>query len=124
VQIRVYYEDTDAGGIVYHSRYLNFCERARSEIFFLREKSPIPEANSGFVVKNINAEFLKPCRLGDLLYVETKLKEIKKASAILEQKIFCNEVEVFCMEIKLVYLKGLKPSKIPQESIEILRSLE
>ena len=121
--LRVYYEDTDAGGIVYHSKYLNFCERARSEIFFQKESSPIPEPNSGFVVRSINAEFLKTAKLGDILEIRTELMWLKNVSAALKQTI-CREGEsIFTMDIVLVYVKNGKPSKIPQEAIGILESI-
>jgi len=53
VKIRVYYEDTDAGGVVYHSNYLNFCERARSELFFQKELSPVLQ-NGHFVARKLD----------------------------------------------------------------------
>ena len=123
MKIRVYYEDTDAGGIVYHSKYINFCERARSEIFFQKERSPIPEPNSGFVVRNINAEFLKTSKLGDILEIKTELIWIKNVSAAFRQTIYRENEAVFTMEIVLVYVKNGKPSKIPQEAIGILESI-
>ena len=69
--LRVYYEDTDVGGIVYHSVYLNFIERARSEIFFQNGISPM-DNQYHFIVKEINAKFLKSATLGDELKVITK----------------------------------------------------
>lgn len=123
MQIRVYYEDTDAGGIVYHSKYLNFCERARSEIFFMRKKSPIFEANSGFVVKSIEAKFLKTSKLGDILDIKTELIWIKRASVALKQTIYRGGEVVFMMDVVLVYLRNNRPSKIPQESMEILKGI-
>ena len=62
MQLRVYYEDTDTGGVVYHSNYLNFCERARSELFFQRGLSP-HKTNAFFVVSHIDAKFIKPAHL-------------------------------------------------------------
>ena len=68
--VRVYYDSTDAGGVVYHSKYLDFCERARTE--FLRSKNIIQsklfeESGIGFVVKNASLEFKKSAKLDDLL---------------------------------------------------------
>jgi len=79
MKIRIYYEDTDAGGIVYHTNYIKFCERARSEIFF-KSDFEVMDKNSGFVVKNLNANFFKPAKLGDMIEVKTKLVEAKNAS--------------------------------------------
>jgi len=122
MKIRVYYEDTDAGGIVYHSKYLNFCERARSECFFKNNLSPLGKERDGFVVKSIEAEFLKVAYLGDLLEVKTKVLEQKRASLVLEQKILREEKEIFKMKILLAYIKDFRPTRIPDSVLEILKS--
>ena len=86
MKIRVYYEDTDTGGVVYHSNYLNFCERARSEAFFRLGMSP--ELSSGhFVAKRIEADYIASAKLGDLLEVRTELLDMKGASFVLKQTI-------------------------------------
>jgi acyl-CoA thioester hydrolase len=113
--LRVYYEDTDTGGVVYHSIYLNFIERARSEIFFRNGISPI-DNEFHFVVKEINAKFLKPAKLGDELKIETNVIKIKNASVKLHQIINFKEnpeIKVFEAIVDLVCLKGDKISKIP-----------
>ena len=113
--LRVYYEDTDTGGVVYHSMYLNYCERARSEIFFRNGISPI-DNKYHFVVKNIDAKFTKPAKLGDELKVETLVFDIKKASVKLIQRIYFKEdsrLQLFEMAIELVCLHDNKISKIP-----------
>ncbi len=103
MKIRVYYEDTDVGGVVYHSNYLNFCERARSELFFSSGRSPITSVGH-FVVKEVKANYLKSAKFGDVLQVMTSLKSIKNASLIMIQKIYREDVLIFEMEIKLVHL--------------------
>jgi acyl-CoA thioester hydrolase len=124
MQIRVYYEDTDVGGIVYHSNYLNFCERARSQLFFDAGRSPILE-NGHFVAKHIDAEYLKSAKFGDLLEIKTLLIEIKNASFKLLQQIFRDEEKIFEMTINVVHLnfEG-KMIKIPSEEKIFLSSLE
>ncbi|BCD59986.1 MULTISPECIES: YbgC/FadM family acyl-CoA thioesterase [unclassified Nitratiruptor] len=117
MKIRVYYEDVDIGGIVYHSKYLNFCERARSELFFEKKKSPVYEEYH-FVVKELRASYLKPAFFGDLLKVKTKLLQTKGARIKLLQNVYKEEDIVFAMEIELVCMKGLKPSKIPSYFLE------
>ena len=72
VKIRVYYEDTDAGGVVYHANYLKFCERARSELFFERGLSPAIDGGH-FVVSQIEASFHSPAKLGDTLIVKNSI---------------------------------------------------
>ena len=79
MKIRVYYEDTDAGGIVYHSNYLKFCERARSEFFFSKNMSPIIDG-AHFVVRKMDCDFIFSAKFADVLEVTTTLVEMKKAS--------------------------------------------
>jgi len=122
VQIRVYYEDTDTGGVVYHSNYLNFCERARSELFFQKGLSPHKE-NEFFVVKHLEADFIKPALFADVLNVETKLDKIKSASLSMTQNIYRNEVLIFQAIVKVAYLKNGKPSKIPADILEIFKDI-
>lgn len=116
MKIRVYYEDTDVGGIVYHSNYLNFCERARSQLFFDAGRSPILEGGH-FVAKHIEADYLKSAKFGDILEVKTSLLQIKNASFSLLQQIFREEEKVFEMKIDLVYLnfEGNMAKIPPQE---------
>ena len=123
MKIRVYYEDTDAGGIVYHSRYLNFCERARSEEFFRRGMMPEGEDGSGFVVRHVEADFLGMAKLGDWLEVRTRLLEEKRSGVRLRQEIFRDEERIFAMEVQLVYVVRGRPKRIPPELLEIIRAL-
>ncbi len=120
MKIRIYYEDTDAGGIVYHSKYINFCERARSEILFKNGVSPQNE-NSFFVVRDIKASYLKSASLGDMLEVKTQIFEKTKVTISLLQEIFNIKNElIFKMEIKLVYIKNGKPSKTDENVVKLL----
>lgn len=121
MQIRVYYEDTDACGIVYHSNYLNFCERARSEMFFSNNLTPQNKTNF-FVLKNFNADFLKSARLSDLLEVTTKILKIKNASVEMEQKIYKKNELIFKATLRIAYLENKKPSKIPEYFMEIFKN--
>ena len=102
MKIRVYYEDTDMGGVVYHSNYLNFCERARSEMFFSKGASPLFEGGH-FVVRRLEADFKKPARLGDLLEVSVELMEMKSATLQIRQKVYKGEELLFEMTLKLAY---------------------
>lgn len=118
MQIRVYYEDTDCGDIVYHSKYLNFCERARSEMFFQKGLSPHNE-NEFFVVKNMNCDFIKSAKFGDILDIKTKVLEVKKASLTITQDIFRGDEHLFSATVLLVFLRNHKPSKIPEYCLEV-----
>jgi acyl-CoA thioester hydrolase len=123
MRIRVYYEDTDVGGVVYHSNYLNFCERARSELFFDAGRSPILDGGH-FVAKHIEADYLKSAKFGDVIEVKTILIELKNASFSLLQQVFRGAEKLFEMKIVLVYLnfEGVM-SKIPNGEKEFLSSL-
>ena len=123
MQIRVYYEDTDTGGVVYHSNYLNFCERARSDAFFQKGMSPVLD-NGHFVARKLNADFYTSAELGDLLEIKTELLEMKAASFSLKQTIFRDDVKIFELEILLVYItfEG-KVQKLDTKSKELVLSL-
>ncbi len=119
--IRVYYENTDSGGVVYHSQYLNFMERARTE--WLRnlgfEQDILKEEHQCiFVVKKIEIDFMKPARFNDLLIVSTQLKESAFASFLLIQNIFNQKTnEILCkadVKIAAVYPDIFKPRRIPK----------
>ncbi|TAN70399.1 MAG: YbgC/FadM family acyl-CoA thioesterase, partial [Magnetospirillum sp.] len=91
--IRVYYEDTDAGGIVYHSNYLNFAERARTELvreMGISQRVMLEEGGgTAFAVRSATLDFLRPAKLDDLLRVETEVTAVGGASVELRQIIKC-----------------------------------
>jgi len=120
MKIRVYFEDTDIGGIVYHTKYINFCERARSEVLFENGLSPFDaDTNSGYVVKSLNCNFIKSATLGDILEVKTKILDIGKVKFTLLQEIFKEEEKIFSMEIVLVNLQNGKPAKLDTKFVEL-----
>jgi len=123
MKIRVYYEDTDAGGIVYHSKYINFCERARSEMLFSEGISP-QNKDSSFVARDLQATFLKSATLGEFLEVTTTKEFINKISMVLLQEIWNEKKEkIFSMRIKLVHIKNGKLSKIDSFLLEKLENI-
>jgi len=122
MKIRVYYEDTDAGGIVYHANYLKFCERARSELFFSRGVKPFEEDQSGFVVRKVEAEFLGMARLGDLLEVRTRLLEQSRSTIRLLQSVYREDEIVYEMEVLLVYVVRGRPKRIPAGLMELIEA--
>lgn len=119
MQVRVYYEDTDVGAVVYYANYLKFCERARSDLFFKKGLSPHNE-NEFFVVKRVEADYIKSAVFGDMLEVTCKLIEKKAASVVMYQEVLRDGEVLFKGEFKLAYLKDYKPSKIPKELFEVL----
>ncbi len=89
--VRVYYEDTDAGGVVYHSNYINFMERARTE--WLRnlgyeQDSLIREQGIVFVVRSLQVEYLRPARFNELLLVQTSIHDMGRTSIQFRQDIW------------------------------------
>ena len=105
IDLRVYYEDTDAGGVVYHANHLKFCERGRTE--YLRNLGFL---NSGlmsgegvlFVVRRVEADYLKPARLDDLLTVTTTLQSLKNTSFFMKQDIMRGAEHLFSMIVLVV----------------------
>jgi len=123
MQIRVYYEDTDTGGVVYHANYLKFCERARSEAFYV--KGLTPELEDGhFVARKLTADYITSAKLGDRLEVKSRLVSMKGASFVVKQDIYRDEKIIFSLEISLVYIsfEG-KPKKIDVVTRDLLYSL-
>lgn len=116
--IKIYYEDTDSGGVVYYANYLKFTERARTDLIqqlgFSLNKLSI-DYDSLFVVKKIECEYHTSAKLEDDLIVKTKILEIKNASFTLQQDIERNSITLFTSKILMVCInsKG-KPNKIPK----------
>ncbi|MDR9467304.1 tol-pal system-associated acyl-CoA thioesterase [Marinospirillum sp.] len=121
VQVRVYYEDTDAGGIVYYVNYLKFMERARTE--WLRslgwEQSLLPVL---FVVRKVETEYLRPAQLDDLLQVEVTLEASRGAKLIFLQQIK-RAGELLCqarVEVACVDRSHLRPCRLPASLLATL----
>jgi acyl-CoA thioester hydrolase len=119
--VRVYYQDTDAGGIVYHTRYLDYMERARTE--WLRDLGvdlPGLAAEHGrmFVAKSVTIDYLKPARLDAMLTVRTQPAKIARAYLDLNQDIFCGSMQLTRGQVRIVCVDtaNLKPSAIPGEA--------
>ena len=88
--LRVYYEDTDLSGIVYHANYLKFCERARSELLLslgIDQRAAAEEGEGHYAVAEANIRWLRPARLGDALMIETRAEELRAASVRLAQRV-------------------------------------
>ncbi len=120
--VRVYFEDTDFSGLVYHASYLRWCERGRSDYLRLigNEHRALIEGDAGaepaaFVVRRMRLEYLKPARIDDVLEIETRLLESKGATLNLAQRAMLNGTVLFEAEVLvvLVSLSG-KPQRISQ----------
>ncbi len=123
MKIRVYYEDTDAGGVVYHSNYLKFCERARSEIFFAKNIDIFDAKRGHFLLTKADCHFLQSAKLGDVLEIKTQLLDIKRASLILCQEIYKQDEKLFRAEFTLAFVKDSKIAKIDENLKRIFEEL-
>jgi acyl-CoA thioester hydrolase len=111
--IRVYFEDTDFSGLVYHASYLRWCERGRSDFLRLMgndHRALMEGAGSrepaAFVVRRMKLEFLKPARIDEILHVTTRVKETTAATLTLDQRISRDGVELFTAEVMVVLVSA------------------
>ncbi|MFN3853125.1 MAG: tol-pal system-associated acyl-CoA thioesterase [Phreatobacter sp.] len=120
--VRVYYEDTDFSGVVYHASYLRFMERGRTDFLrllgvaqgdlFERAKA---EAGAGFffVVRSMGIEFLKPARIDDVLTVQTRTQAVKGATLNLAQRVLRGDEVLVEASVRVAFLAGGRPVRIP-----------
>ena len=119
MKIRVYYEDTDAGGIVYHTNYIKYCERARSELLFAAGLTPL-DNQTRLIVRDLKATFHGSAVLGDMLDVTTEVVELKKVTMRLRQCVYRGEELLFEMEIYLANMVNGRPGRIGEEIVALL----
>lgn len=117
LSVRVYFEDTDAGGVVYHASYFRFAERARTE--FLRsigyDHRTLLENHDGHVlVRRATADFLAPARLDDLLEVQTEIRALGAATAVFHQTVRRGELLVAIVETRVAFVdRSGRPRRWP-----------
>jgi acyl-CoA thioester hydrolase len=121
--LRVYYEDTDFSGYVYHSNYLKYCERARSD--FLRvlgvDQNAMFVDGGAFVVRRMNCEFLKPARFDDVLTVESVPGEAKGARFEIKQRVLRGEDILFTADVTAVLIDGRgRPKRLTAQLLEAI----
>jgi acyl-CoA thioester hydrolase len=125
--LRVYYEDTDAAGIVYYANYLKFAERARTEMLRLLgfEHGELRRASGRmFAVRHCSADYLAPAQLDDELVVETRLLTLGAASLELDQRIQRGARELVRLTVRLAYLgSDFRPTRLPAEMRAALAQL-
>ncbi|MDR1462867.1 MAG: tol-pal system-associated acyl-CoA thioesterase [Azoarcus sp.] len=125
--VRVYYEDTDAGGVVYYASYLRFCERARSECLRamgFEQRRLLEGGGPIFVVRSVRADYLSPARLDDSLIVTSVIGKLRHASVCFLQRISRGGVLLFTAEIKIacVSASGSRPTAWPGALRECFRA--
>lgn len=123
--VRVYWEDTDAGGVVYYANYLRFLERARSE--WLRhlgiEQTELARRDGVvFVVRHVSADYLRPARFDDLLAVHCQVEELGRASLVMAQEVRRGEERLLAARVRIACVEqiGFRPAKIPPHVMDRL----
>ncbi|MBL8445257.1 MAG: tol-pal system-associated acyl-CoA thioesterase [Zoogloeaceae bacterium] len=118
--VRVYYEDTDAAGLVYYANYLRFCERARTE--WLRtlgfaQHALMADKGIAFVVRSVEARYRTPAKLDDLLVVVSQISRLGGASLEFDQKIHRTQELIFDARITIacIDIAGQRPAPLPPE---------
>jgi acyl-CoA thioester hydrolase len=123
--VRVYWEDTDAGGVVYYANYLKFLERARTEWLSqlgLEQDRLAQEAGIVFVVRRVEADYLRPARFNDRLSVHCELAELSRVSLTMAQQVRRGEEVLLDAVVKVVCVDWMafRPVKIPQFVMQAL----
>jgi acyl-CoA thioester hydrolase len=115
--VRVYYEDTDFSGVVYHANYLRFMERGRTELLRATgiDQAALHEGGRGmiFVVRRMGIEFVRPARMDDILEIETRTVDIRGASINLSQRILCGFEVLVTADVQVAALADGRPVRIP-----------
>ena len=117
-KLKVYYEDTDSGGVVYYANYLKFLERARTEALFsigFSNKKIQEKFNSLIIVKSCNIDYKKSAYLEDELNIKSYILSLRKTSFVMNQTIIKNKIVIVEAKIHLVFVnEKAKPIKIPK----------
>lgn len=124
--VRVYWEDTDAGGVVYYANYLKFLERARTEwlsALGLEQDHLARDAGVLFVVRRVEADYLRPARFNDRLLVRSHLSELGRASMVLMQEVLRGSERMLTARVQVACVEpnGFRPARIPGFVTERMR---
>lgn len=128
--VRIYYEDTDAGGVVYYANYLRFAERARTEflryIGFGNQQEILEKDRFAFMVRHVEADYRAPAVLDDLLHITCETVEQTGATVTLLQQVVRGEDVLVEIKVKAVYvsLEKKRPIRMPKELIEKMKNFE
>lgn len=129
IPTRVYWEDTDAGGVVYHAQYVAFLERARSE--WMRSRGQMQEQlrrehDLVFVVRGMQLDFLRPARLDDLLTVTVQVRQVRRASIVFDQAIWRGEDRLLAAQVKIaaVSASAFRPVGLDEALYQEFKLLE
>ncbi len=118
---KVYYHDTDCGGIVYYANYLKYFEEARTE-FFLSRGIELTGGDFFFVVKSLNISYRRPARYGQVIEVKTDLVQVKNASLLFNQTVELENIILVSAETKIACInKNFQASLIPEVVVNRLK---
>ena len=116
---RIYYQDTDVGGVVYHSKYIDFAERARMELLIKENVPPSvlqEKYNAGLMVRSCNIVYYAPAKLEDEITIETQVAELKGATMVFKQTVYKDKVKLVAMDIVAVCVNlNYKPVRLPDD---------
>jgi acyl-CoA thioester hydrolase len=122
--VRVYYEDTDFSGVVYHASYLRFLERGRTDFLRLAgvDQSTLHAEGEGiiFAVRRMIIDYFKPARMDDVLVVETRTADVRGASLVIAQRILRRDEIIVTADVRVAAISGGRPARIPDELRGIL----
>jgi len=120
MKVKIFVEDTDLMGLVYHTNYIKYCDRARTQLFF-DDRVSIHDEHGGLVISKLEAKFLKPAKLGDTLEIKGLIRQLKKSSLEVYQEIFLDDTLIFTLQTHMVFIKEQRPSKIPLKMQELFK---
>lgn len=127
LSVRVYYEDTDAAGIVYYANYLRFLERGRTELLrgLGHKQSALAGRQIAFAVRAVHAEYLKPAKLDDLITVETAVESAGRAQVMFTQRIMRDEEQLLDARIRVACIDPAlgRPVPMPRDIYQQLKAL-
>jgi len=118
LSLRIYYEDTDFSGFVYHARYLHFFERARTEMLRAlghdqRAMFANAEGPEAFVVRRLGIEFIRPAVMDDIVEVRSVTTKVQGATMQIDQRLYRGEELLCSADVQVAYLVGGRPRRMP-----------
>ena len=127
LSLRVYYEDTDAAGIVYYANYLRFLERGRTELLrhLGHEQSALATRHMAFAVRSVQAEYLRPAKLDDLIVVETVVESVGRVQVMFAQQVTRDGEQLLDARIRVACIDPTrgKPVPMPGDIYQQLKAL-
>jgi acyl-CoA thioester hydrolase len=126
--VRIYYEDTDAGGVVYHANFLRFMERARSDMLALGgidQRSAIESGAGGFVVAEVAIRYRRPAKLDDVLVIVSRVRDTKASSCVIHQRVMRGDELVAEADVAVVLVGADgRPRRQPPAWLDAFRRLQ